>query len=112
MTSDCALDCEGAFEKINSIDNNECCRFYKFIFLDIEMPIKDGFQVFEEIERFYFEKKFDVPNVIAVTAHSESSDTVLKIKNTRMKDYLIKPLSIEALVIKLDKILTQTGYKL
>lgn len=112
MASDCAFDCEGAFEKINSIDANECCRFYKFIFLDIEMPIKDGFQVFEEIEKYYFEKKFDVPNVIAVTAHCESSDTILKIKNTRMKDYLIKPLSIEALVIKLDKILTQTGYKL
>ena len=111
MNSECALDCESAFEKINSMDNNKCCRFYKFIFLDIEMPIKDGFQVFEEIEKFYYEKKFDTLNVIAVTAHCESSDTILKIKNTNMKDYLIKPLSIETLVIKLDKILTQTGYK-
>ncbi len=112
MTSECAIDYEGIQEKINSMDNNECCRYYKFIFLDIEMPIKDGFQVFEEIENFYRERKFETPNVIAVTAHSESSETISKIKNTKMKDYLIKPLSIEVLVIKLDKILTPMGYKL
>ena len=40
----------------NKYENNICCRFYKLIIMDIDMPIKNGFQASKEIINFYDEK--------------------------------------------------------
>ena len=50
------------------------------IFLDIQMPGKDGFQFLEALER--------VPNVIFVTAYDEYA---LKAFEVSAMDYLLKP---------------------
>lgn len=34
-------------------DKESCCRIFKIIFMDIEMPIKNGFAAAEEIRTFF-----------------------------------------------------------
>ena len=52
----------------------------ELIFLDIQMPGKDGFQFLESVEK--------VPNVVFVTAYDEYA---LKAFEVSAMDYLLKP---------------------
>ena len=33
--------------------NNKCCDSFQAIFMDIDMPVKNGYQAAKEIEQFY-----------------------------------------------------------
>jgi two-component system, LytTR family, response regulator len=63
------------------------------IFLDIQMPGKDGFQFLEALER--------VPNVIFVTAYDEYA---LKAFQVSAMDYLLKPVEENRLQEALNKV--------
>ena len=63
------------------------------IFLDIQMPGKDGFQFLEALER--------VPNVIFVTAYDEYA---LKAFEVSAMDYLLKPVEENRLQEALNKV--------
>lgn len=63
------------------------------VFLDVNMPEANGFQLFDEIEKRDFE-------VIFVTAHSEYALKALKVSAL---DYLEKPLNIEDLGKAIEK---------
>lgn len=76
----------------SSIDANEAISLIKnsqpdLVFLDIQMPDKDGFQVLQELNLYDFE-------VIFVTAFSQYGIQAIKFSAI---DYLLKPIDIEEL---------------
>lgn len=66
----------------------------KLVFLDVEMPFGNAFDVLEGCKDIYFETIF-------VTAFSEYS---LKALNQSAAYYLLKPISIEELIVAVNKV--------
>jgi len=64
------------------------------VFLDIEMPKRDGFALFEAFNPINFE-------VIFITAHEQYA---LKAFQTTAIDYLLKPIDLDLLVKAVDKV--------
>ncbi len=47
---DCVNNGEEAVKKVQEkFNNNKCCPAYLLIFMDVDMPIKDGFEATTEI---------------------------------------------------------------
>jgi two-component system LytT family response regulator len=87
----------------SSTDANEAISLIKnsqpdLVFLDIQMPEKDGFQVLQELNSYDFE-------VIFVTAFSQYGIQAIKFSAI---DYLLKPIDIE----ELKKAVAKTSEKL
>ena len=80
---------DDAIEKINTLQPD-------FVFLDIQMPGKDGFSLLEELEY--------APLVIFVTAYDEYA---IKAFEVNALDYLLKPIQPERLKDTLEKIKSQ-----
>ena len=99
-----ALSADLGMEMIRDMSNNECCDTFKIIFLDIEMPIKNGFQAYEEIKHFYDNFKLNNLCVVAVTAHGQNSEIVKDVKKTGINEVMSKPLSMESLILLLLKL--------
>ncbi|PBQ34152.1 hypothetical protein CNR22_21055 [Sphingobacteriaceae bacterium] len=79
-----------ALEGINFINNYQP----DIVFLDINMPVLDGFQV---LENLHF-KQF---SLVFTTAHSEYG---LKALKNGAVDYLLKPINIEELKLAIERI--------
>ena len=103
LSSDSSFSADDGIQRVKDLYQLGCCRCYKFIFLDIEMPIKNGFEAYEEMQDF-FEKNGASSNVIALTAHQEGSEVFRKIKEIGIQNALTKPVSLEVLVLTLKKI--------
>lgn len=71
--------CESVDEAIVSIEKYNP----ELVFLDIQMPNKNGFQLFKELNKVHFE-------VIFTTAHSEFAIDAIKCSAL---DYLLKPIN-------------------
>lgn len=71
---------------------------YDAIVMDVMMPVKDGFQVLEEMRRM----KNDTP-VIFLTAKTEIRDRVYGL-DLGANDYLVKPFSFEELAARVRMI--------
>lgn len=71
--------CESVDESICAIDQFQP----HLVFLDIQMPDKNGFQLFKELKKVNFE-------VIFTTAHSEFAIEAIKLSAL---DYLLKPIN-------------------
>jgi len=67
------------------------------VFMDIKMPVKDGYKAFEEIKIF----RPNLP-VVAQTAHSSSEDKE-RIMKAGFTDYITKPLEKEKIYELLEK---------
>ena len=95
---DSTFDGEEAVEKIeNMFTINDCCKDYKMIFMDIEMPIKNGYETCAAIMEFTRKMACETPTIIATTGHSSKKE-IKKILEAGMSDVLIKPILIGALV--------------
>lgn len=64
------------------------------VFLDIEMPGKNGFQLLEHFNNFPFE-------VIFVTAHGNYAIRAIRFSAS---DYILKPININELIAAVDKV--------
>ena len=104
IISEKALSADVGIELIKNMLNNECCDTFKIIFLDIEMPIKNGFQAYEEIKSLYEKFKLNNLCVVAVTAHGQNSQIVKEAKKIGIKEVISKPLSMESLILLLMKL--------
>ena len=100
-----ALSVDEGMKKIKDLAERNCCHFFKIIFLDIEMPIKDGFVGYAEISEFYKNSNFDFLNIVAVTAHNPSSDIVKNVETKCGIEVYSKPLSQEGLLLIIKKTL-------
>ena len=70
--------------------------FPTFIFLDINMPMMDGFQFLEEFKKF----KYPINNTGRIRMLSTSlnpSDKVRSMKHEYVADFIVKPLTTESL---------------
>jgi CheY-like chemotaxis protein len=74
---------------------------FDLIFMDIQMPIMDGYEATAEIRRLEEISGKHIP-IIALTAHSMKGDKEKCIR-AKMDDYLPKPIHIKELQLILDK---------
>lgn len=72
---------------------------YSLIFLDIQLPCKNGFDILEEIT--------DPPYIIFCTVHP---DYALKAINIGAVDYMIKPVSEERFNLAVERVLAFYSY--
>ncbi|MDB4926706.1 response regulator [Mucilaginibacter sp.] len=81
------------------------------VFLDIYMPIMNGFQFIEEFEKFHPDIQ-DKYYIVALTSSREVSD-INRIKSYRsFKTWLTKPITAEALSVLLNKICKEFNIQL
>ena len=74
------------------------------VLLDIMMPEMDGWQVCQEIRKFW-----DVP-IIMLTAKGEQAD-IVKGLNLGADDYILKPFDEEELLARIHAVLRRTKYE-
>lgn len=72
------------------------------IFLDIEMPVMNGFETLAEIKKT-MDENYSAP-VIMLSGHNSQEDVVKSIQ-TGAQDYILKPFNQERLNEKLKKYL-------
>lgn len=104
---DCAIDGEEAINLVAEYyaSKKKCCRKYNIIFMDIEMPGKNGYETSKEI-RDFFEIKQDknYSYIIGCSAHIVEAE-VEKHKKFGMDEFVTKPLMKEKLIMLLGKYL-------
>lgn len=65
------------------------------IFLDLHMPIMDGWKFIEKLEDLKLEYK-EIPDIVVLTAESINNDLISSTRNsTLIKKYIQKPLTSE-----------------
>lgn len=89
-----ATDAQEAYTRINTLHPD-------IVFLDIEMPGKDGFDLLHQFEQVFFETIF-------VTAHDRYA---LQAFGEQVLDYLLKPIDITALQKAVSKAAKQIKLK-
>ena len=88
-------ECKNGFEAVKAVSEHNP----DLIFLDIQMPKLDGFEVLELIEK-------DDIAVVFATAYDQYA---LKAFDSHAVDYLLKPYSKERLAIAIDKVSRNLG---
>ena len=99
----------GNFKILIANNGIEAIEMYKkenpdLIFLDIQMPVMNGFDAFEEIKAIAEEKEIIMPKVIAVSAYDSEKDKD-KCLSLGMDEFIAKPFKIENIKDVLDKYL-------
>ena len=74
----------------------------ELIFLDVEIPKKNGFEILKEVEQIDFE-------VIFTTSHPEYAIKALKVEAL---DYLLKPINTNELIIAIERFETKLSKKI
>ncbi len=78
-------------------------KYYDLVFMDIEMPLMDGFEVTRNLREKYKDKPVQ-PYIVALTANSLSGEKKRCIE-MGMNDYLSKPFSVEDVQSMIDRAL-------
>ncbi|CAD8085810.1 unnamed protein product [Paramecium primaurelia] len=94
-----------AIDKIQQKLKSPCCKTYKLIFMDIEMPVKNGYQASKDITEIMTQQNLnDQCAIVMCSAYNgnENKDTV---KNCGIKEILPKPIEQKQLKQLLDKYL-------
>ncbi|KAL4491361.1 hypothetical protein ABPG72_008017 [Tetrahymena utriculariae] len=84
--------------RIKQMFSQKCCLMPKIIFMDIDMPIKDGYQVASEINQFYKDAGIaNLPTIIACTSYVGQEDKDMAFQSG-MNDFINKPILKNAFV--------------
>lgn len=70
---------------------------YNIVITDIEMPVMDGNQLIDNLN------KMDIPPVIFVTTAHNEPDLIIDIMKKGVYDYIIKPVDMTDLLLKLKR---------
>ncbi|KAL4502369.1 hypothetical protein ABPG72_011956 [Tetrahymena utriculariae] len=103
-----------AFVAINLVQkrltNLECCQAYKLIFMDIDMPVKNGHQTSKEILSLFSSLTVKPPIITACTAYSQDAERK-KAQQSGMKFYITKPIDVSQLenVLKQVQLIQQNS---
>ncbi|EAR98742.2 ATPase, histidine kinase-, DNA gyrase B (macronuclear) [Tetrahymena thermophila SB210] len=104
FTFQCLSDGFSAIEEVQSLYQKSCCKAPKIIFMDIEMPMKNGYETAVEINQFYEQVALPVqyqPIIIACTAYVGQEDVDAAMQSG-MKDFINKPIlknGLESLIL-------------
>lgn len=74
---------------------------YDLIFMDLHMPVKDGYTTTQEIRAMKNERAGKIP-IIAMTANAFSED-IQRCLKLGMNDHISKPIDFDELIIKIGK---------
>ncbi len=96
----CTL-CHNAFDALTAFKKNH----FDLCLLDIQMPMKNGFDLAREMVSF----KPDIP-FLFLTAKSEKEDRI-KGFEYGAEDYILKPFSMQELVLRIKAILRRTALR-
>ena len=94
------VDClvaENGIEALNILKESDV----DLVFMDIQMPLMDGYEATQKIRALSNKAKSRVP-IVALTAHTQNSER-LKSREVGMNDFVTKPYTVK----DLDKILKQ-----
>ena len=97
VTVESAENGREALEKFEQSGEN----YYDMIFMDIQMPIMNGYEAVEAIRKLPRKDAAEIP-IIAMTANAFTED-IQRSKNAGMNEHLTKPLDIEQLMKCLEK---------
>ncbi len=86
-----------ALEKFEKSDEN----YYDMIFMDIQMPVMNGYEAVEAIRRLPRKDAAEIP-IIAMTANAFTED-IQRSKNAGMNEHITKPLDVEQLMKCMEK---------
>ncbi|KAL4427048.1 hypothetical protein ABPG74_001003 [Tetrahymena malaccensis] len=86
-----------------------CCPHFKIIFMDLDMPVKNGYEAVQEIKAFYSQNKLqkEAPIIVACTAFVGEEDK-RKCEIYGMDYFLPKPISPKVI----ENLLVEILYKL
>ena len=76
------------------------CRFYKLILMDIDMPIKNGYETTKEIRMLLLDSGIDV-NIVALSAFCQE-EAKEKAYGAGIEDYIEKPFSLAKMEYLID----------
>ncbi|EAR83324.2 ATPase, histidine kinase-, DNA gyrase B (macronuclear) [Tetrahymena thermophila SB210] len=111
IISDTAINFPQVMEKIQSKLNSKCCKTYRIIFMDINMPQKSGYEVAREIKFFYNNNEIleqIKPTIIACSAYNGEEDKK-KAYTHGMVDFVTKPIMKAALDAIISKYYDSTS---
>ena len=99
--------CSSGTEAINLVKSlanqaEPCCKFYKIIFMDIEMPEKNGLETCLDIRMFLKENFLNETKIIACTGYGDQGHLSI-LDNYEFDDVLTKPVmkgNLAGLLIK------------
>ena len=74
---------------------------YDLIFMDVQMPVMDGYQAAAEIRRYEIRSRRHVP-IVAMTANALNEDRDAALA-AGMDDYVSKPVSLAKLRVVIDR---------
>jgi len=89
---------ENGEQAVDAVRNNT----YDVVFMDIEMPVMNGFEATEEIRTLLVEPACKVP-IVAISAHSHQFFED-KINKVGFDDYISKPYTLEKVKKSLQKL--------
>ncbi|CAD8109373.1 unnamed protein product [Paramecium sonneborni] len=102
---DSAYNGQQAIEKIKEKLNSPCCKTYKLIFMDIEMPVKNGYQASKDITEILIkENLYEQCSIVMCSAYNGNENNN-NMKNCGIKEILPKPIEQKQLKQLLDKYL-------
>ncbi len=96
-TVESAENGQEALEKFKKSDEN----YYDMIFMDIQMPVMNGYEAVEAIRRLPRKDAAAIP-IIAMTANAFTED-IQRSKNAGMNEHITKPLDVEQLMKCMEK---------
>jgi DNA-binding NtrC family response regulator len=87
----------GAYSGNDAVDRLQENKDIEVVILDVKMPVLDGIETLKSIK-----KRWPLVEVIMLTGHSTLDSAIRAIKMGAY-DYLVKPVEVEQLILKIDK---------
>ncbi|CAD8103079.1 unnamed protein product [Paramecium sonneborni] len=96
-----SYDGDSAIRKVKQKLHSTCCKIFRLIFMDIEMPGKNGFIVSSGISEILHKEKQST--IIVMCSAYNGQENIQKAHESGMHEILSKPISLDALQTLLGK---------
>ncbi|CAD8115400.1 unnamed protein product [Paramecium sonneborni] len=99
--ADSAYDGDSGIKKVKQKLQNVCCKVYKIIFMDIEMPGKNGFITSSEISKLLQNERSK--SIIVMCSAYNGQENAEQAHQSGMSEIISKPISLDSLQTLLVK---------
>ncbi|CAD8189147.1 unnamed protein product [Paramecium octaurelia] len=105
LKTDSAYNGNSAIDLVKERLLQQCCKTYRLIFMDIEMPGKNGFQASQEITQLLKAQNLNEICIITMYSAYSGDEDVLIASQCGMKERISKPTDIQKLEYLVNKYL-------